>query len=143
MKLLPYFLEDEGARFSGAISLASNTDVLAEEEAIRIANYMESCLVIDDWLSNVADALTNKLEVPAKMWSDGTYVWDSRHSHYVRRYAARLPEDFVNHVKSQLASGFDPASLNSAELSAKFELLLEKVAEGDETIFDGSFSIED
>lgn len=74
MKLLPYYLEDEGAKSSGSISLFENRDVLSEDEANLVSNYMSSCLVIDDWLSNVKDALTNKLEIPAKIWSDGEYV---------------------------------------------------------------------
>ncbi|MES9906172.1 MAG: hypothetical protein ABW168_26270 [Sedimenticola sp.] len=138
MKLLPYYLEDEGAKFSGAISLAQNSEVLSDDEALLISNYMSSCVVIDEWLSNVKDALTNKLEVPSKTWSDGVYVWDSLHIHYVKKYRARLPLEFVGHVKKQVAAGFDPKMLNIDDLSSEFEEILKKV-QGDESYYDGSY----
>jgi hypothetical protein len=138
MKLLPYYLEDEGAKFSGAISLAQNTEVLSEDEALLISDYMSSCVVIDEWLSNVKDALTNKLEVPSKTWCDGVYVWDSLHIHYVKKYRARLPLEFVVHVKKQIDAGFDPQKLNKDDLRNKFEEILEKV-QGDESYYDGSY----
>jgi hypothetical protein len=139
MKLLPYYLEDEGAKFSGAISLAQNTEMLSEEDAHLISGYMNSCIVIDEWLSNVKDALTNKLNVPSKTWCDGTYVWDSLHIHYVEKYRVRLPLEFIAHVKKSIAAGFDPNILNKNDLSSKFEDILEKVAEGDESYYDGSY----
>lgn len=140
MKILPYYIEDEGAKFSGAISLAQNTGVLSEEEALLISNYMSSCIVIDEWLSNVKDALTNKLEVPAKTWCDGTYIWDSLHIHYVKKYHVRLPIDFVTHVKKQIDLGFDPSQLNKDKLSAQFETMLNKMTkEGDDSYYDGSY----
>lgn len=139
MKVLPYYLEDYGAKFSGSISLAQNTDVLSEEDALLISGYMNSCVVIDEWLSNVKDGLTNKLVIPARTWSDGVYVWDSSHIHYVKEYRARLPLEFVAHVKKQVEMGFDPSTLNRGELVSRYEEILKAMAKGDESYYDGSY----
>lgn len=139
MKLLPYYLEDDGAKFSGAISLVQNTERLSVEDALSISGYMSSCIVIDEWLSNVKDALTNKLVVPSKTWSDGIYVWDSSHIHYVKEYRARLPLEFIAHVSKQIETEFDPKKLSKDDLNVKYEEIIKKIAEGDESYYDGSY----
>lgn len=139
MKSLPYYKEEGGAEFSGAISLIQNIDVLTPDEALMIANYMCSCIVIDEWLSNIKDVLSNKLVIPSQTWSDGFYVWDASHIHYVREYHARLPVEFVAHVKRQLECRFDPHILNKEDLKSEFNKILKKLVGGDESIYDGSY----
>ena len=39
MKILPYYLEDEGAKCSGSISLVKNMEVLNEQDAKVISGY--------------------------------------------------------------------------------------------------------
>ena len=135
MKVLPHYKEDEGAKCSWSVSLLANVNFLSPEDAHLIFAYMESCAVIDGWLSNIRDPISGRFDIPAKTWSDGEYVWDSSHSHYVSRYAARLPEEFIEHVKRQVATGFDARTLDSAKLRADFERLLERLAAGDESFY--------
>jgi len=139
MKLLPYYQEQEGAKYSGAVKLSQNREYLNEKDAQLMVEYMSDGVVIDEWLSNVRDVLTNKPVIPSKTYSDGVYVWDASHIHYVKAYRARLPRDFVTHVKKQIASGIAPTWLNKLELSEQFQAILQKLAAGDESYYDGSF----
>lgn len=140
MKILSYYIEDSGAKFSGAISLMKNVESISEEDALLVVNYMNSCIVIDEWLSNTKDLIANKIIIPSKTWSDGAYVWDSSHIHYVKEDRARLPNEFLVHVKKQISSGFDTRILDKYVLFAEFERLLQKIADGDESVYDGSYS---
>lgn len=139
MKILPYYKEENRAKFSKAISLRENMEVVNEEDSILMSKYMDSCIVIDEWLSNARDVLTNNFVIPSKSFSDGTYVWDSSHIHYLRQYRARLPKEFISHVKKQIKNGFDPISLNKDMLSVKFEEMLKNMANGDESYYDASY----
>ncbi len=139
MKILPYYKEEDGAKFSKAISLLENIEAVSKENSITISEYMSSCIVIDDWLSNIKDVLTNKFVIPSKSFSDGVYVWDASHIHYLRNYRARLPKEFISHVKKQIKNGFDPRLLNKAVLSTEFEEMLENMANGDESYYDASY----
>ena len=96
---------------------------------------MESCVVIDEWLSNIRDPISGRLDIPSKTWCDGQYVWNSSHIHYVKKYRVRLPDEFVEHVKSRVKMKFDAKSLSKAELHAEFEEILSKLAAGDESFY--------
>lgn len=135
MKVLPYYIEDEGAKCSSSISLMQSMNVLSEDDSLNISAYMESCVVIDEWLSNIKDPITGRFDVPSKTWSDGEYIWDSSHIHYVRRYRARLPDEFVRHVKNRIEMNFDVKSLNKDTLRSEFENILEKLVSGDESFY--------
>ncbi len=135
MRVLPHYKEDEGAKCSSSISLAQNLDFLSQEDAQIISAYMESCVVIDEWLSNIKDPISGRLEIPSRTWSDGGYVWDSSHIHYVKRYRVRLPDEFVEHVKNRVKMKFDAKILNKAELHAEFEGILGKLVAGDESFY--------
>ncbi|MBC3911561.1 hypothetical protein [Undibacterium umbellatum] len=135
MKILPRYIEDEGGKCTSSISLVDNLDVLSVEDAHAIANYMESCTVIDEWLSNIRDPITKQFSIPSKTWSDGVYVWDSSHIHYVKNYRVRLPGQFVDHVKYRVALGFDFKTLMKDALRAEFELILDKLLNGDESFY--------
>ncbi len=74
MKILPYYIEDSGAKFSGAISLIKNIESISEEDVLLVVNYMNSCIVIDEWLSNTKDLIANNLVIPSITWSDGNYI---------------------------------------------------------------------
>lgn len=74
MKILPYYIEDSGTKFSGAISLIKNIESISEEDALLVVNYMNSCIVIDEWLSNTKDLIANNLVIPSRTWSDGNYI---------------------------------------------------------------------
>ncbi|TQV74917.1 hypothetical protein FLL45_08125 [Aliikangiella marina] len=139
MKMLPPYLEENNPIFENSISLSENINVLAENEAIEIANYMESCLVIDSWLSNIADVLTKEHSIQSKVWSDGEYFWNSSHIHYIKMYRARIPEDFRVHVKKRIEDRFDFESLDKENLITSFHHLLSKVAEGQQSVFDDSY----
>jgi len=135
MKMLPRFKEDVGLKSSGSISLVENMDVLSEADAKLLSTYMESCAVIDEWLSNIKNPITNRLEIPNRTWSDGDYVWDSAHIFYVAKYHARLPAEFMEHVKRQVESGFDAKVLDSKALREEFELVLPRLIAGDESYY--------
>lgn len=110
-------------------------EVLSETDSRLLSHYMSSCVVIDEWLSNIKDPVINRLTISSKTWSDGMYVWDSTHIHYVRIYRARLPEDFIWHVKNMIAQGFDVERLSKEKLRAEFELVLKKVVAGNESVY--------
>lgn len=133
MKVLPYYKEDEGIKCSSSISLMENLNFLSIEDAQIISAYMESCVVIDEWLSNIKDPISGRLDIPSKTWSDGKFAWDSSHIYYVRKYRARLPNVFVEHVKSQVSKMFDVNTLNKPELREEFEKALKKIIEGDDS----------
>jgi hypothetical protein len=135
MKVLPRYKEDEGAKCSSSISLIESLNSLSPQDAKIISMYMESCAVIDEWLSNIKDPISGHLEIPSKTWSDGTYAWDSSHIHYVKNYRVRLPNVFVAHVKKQLEIGFDGAGLNKAALREEFEKILDRLIAGDESLY--------
>lgn len=133
MKVLPYFLEDQGLKCAGSISLLENKKVLSQDDAEIISDYMGSCVVINAWLSNIVDPITNRATIPCKLWSDGAYVWDSCHIHYVKNYCVRLPDEFVDHVKRQVAIEFDAKALSKDKLRSEFELIMQKIIDGDES----------
>jgi hypothetical protein len=135
VKILPHFKEDDALKCSGSISLRQNMGALSEEDAQEISRYMESCVVIDEWLSNIRDPITDRVTVPSKTWSDGEYVWDSSHIHYVKNYRARVPSEFVDHVKRRMAMGFDVKALDRVALRAEFEPILKRVVKGDESYY--------
>jgi hypothetical protein len=135
VKVLPYYLEDEGIKCSYSIGLKENTATMSEIDAKAVSEYMESCVVIDEWLSNIKDPISGQLSIPSKTWSDGDYVWDSSHIHYLKNYRVRLPEEFVRHVKSKLQNGFDFNIPTKEVLHAEFELILGRLAEGDESFY--------
>lgn len=135
MKLLPRFKEDEGIKCSSSISLTENLNFLTPEDAERISAYMESCVVIDEWLSSIKNPINGRLEIPSKTWSDGEYAWDSSHIHYVKNYRARLPNEFFEHVKKRLEIGFEGASLSRVALREEFEGMLDKLLAGDESVY--------
>ncbi|WP_267691726.1 hypothetical protein [Massilia antarctica] len=109
--------------------------VLSNAEAEALATYMESGTVINEWLSNIKDPITNGLSIPSKTWSDGVYVWDSSHIHYVKKYGARLPADFLAHVRKRLDMGFDTKTLTREALCAEVERMLEQLANGEESCY--------
>lgn len=37
--------------------------------------------------------------VGSSVLTDGDWVWSAGHAHYVRTYAVRLPDEFVDHVR--------------------------------------------
>lgn len=135
MKLLPFYLEEPAAKFQGAVMLSENVDYFSAEESELLSGYMESCVVIEAWLSNVDDVLTKKFTIPAKTWSDGVYAWDSSHIHYLKNYRARLPDEFVEHVHRQLDAGFDPKNLVKASLHAEYQKTLQKIVGGDTSFY--------
>lgn len=133
MKVLPYYKEDEGAKCPSSISLVENLNYFSPDDAETIAAYMESCVIINEWLSNIKDPVSGRLEIPSKTWSDGQFAWDSSHIHYVKRYRVRLPDAFVEHVNNQLSQKFDTKTLNKAELREKFEQTLSRIIAGDDS----------
>ncbi|WP_284196097.1 hypothetical protein [Chitinimonas prasina] len=133
MKVLPYYKEDEGAKCPSSISLVENLNFLSTEDAQVISAYMESCVVIDEWLSNIKDPISGRLDIPSKTWSDGQFVWDSSHIHYVRKYRVRLPSVFVEHVKNQVSKKFDVNALIKSKLREGFEAALKKTIAGDDS----------
>lgn len=139
MKMLPFYKEDHGAQCSASISLRQNMNVLTAEDARMIFAYMESCAVVMQFLSNLRDPITGRFSIPANTWSDGAYIWASNHSHYVKDYRVRLPEDFVDHVRKRVETGFDVKTLNKDTLRPEVESILEKLIHKDESCWDVSF----
>jgi hypothetical protein len=139
MKILPNYKEGHLAQCSASISLQQNMNALTPEDAKIIFDYMESCVVIMQFLSNVQDPISGRFSIPSRTWSDGVYIWESNHSHYVRDYRVRLPKDFVDHVKKRVATGFDVKSLNRDALRPEVESTLEKLLRKDESCWDTSF----
>jgi hypothetical protein len=135
MKILPYFEEDEGAKCSYSISLKDNLEVLSKDQAKVISTYMESCVVIDEWLSNIKDPITGQFSIPSKTWCDGKYIWDSSHIFYLKNYRARLPEEFLNHVRLRLQGEVSFEGLRKDELRIEYESILAKLASGDESFY--------
>lgn len=139
MKVLPYYLEDPGFNCSGSISLVQNANVLSKKDATLIANYMSSGIVVDAWLSCIPDPLNRHHAFPSETRSDGTYMWDGSHIYYVREYKARLPLDFIAHVTKQIATHFDPKSLDKEFLISEYNAIFEKLVKGDESFYDISW----
>lgn len=139
MKILPYYREERKAKFSGAISLAENMNVLSVEDAYMISDYMQSCVVVEAWLSNSEDVVSKKPSIPSEYYSDGFYMWDASHIYYARKYHARLPVNFITHVFNQIKSGFDPNLLNEDYLKLEYNEFLEKLDEGGDCLYDGSY----
>lgn len=128
-------MEESAAKFQGSLWLGECLDYFNAEEAALLSGYMESCMVIEAWLSNIEDVMTKKFTIPAKTWSDGLYAWDSSHIHYLKNYRARLPNEFVEHVRKQIESGFDSKSLVKASLHAEYQRVLRKIVDGDESFY--------
>lgn len=136
MKLLPLFKEETTAGYSRAISLVGNTGYFSAEDAERISGYMESCVVIESWLSNIRDVVSKEYCIPAKTWSDGAFAWDSSHIHYLKIYRARLPDEFVNHVRLQISLG--PKAKEEKEiLHSRYQDTIRKLMDGNEDFFAG------
>lgn len=126
MKILPYYLEEDGRKCSYSIGLKENFSKVNEADAKAISEYMESCVVIDEWLSNIKDLISGQFYIPSRTWFDGEYIWDSSHIHYLRNYRVRLPQEFVSHVKSRLQNGFDFSVFAKEKLRAEFEFYSRK-----------------
>ncbi|SHO57666.1 hypothetical protein [Vibrio quintilis] len=139
MKVLPYYKEETKRQCSAAISLVDNINVLSKKESAIVTNYMSSCLIIDQWLSNGMDILTREYVIPTQLWSDGIYVWNESHIYYVRKYRAKLPSAFISHIYEQVDIGYDPKGLNIGNLITKYENISKKISEGDESFYDISY----
>jgi hypothetical protein len=136
MKLLPFYLEEPAAKYRCAVRLSESIEYFSVEEAALLSGYMESCIVIESWISNVDDVLTKKFMIPAKTWSDGVYAWDSSHIYYLKSYRARLPNEFVEHVRRQIETGFDPKkNLVKAKLHAEYQNTLQKIVDGNDSLY--------
>jgi len=140
MKILPNYIEKKGLKPDAAISLKKNMNILSEEEAQVIADYMVSCLVIDEWLSPNQDPIDGSKWIPTRTWSDGIYFWKEDHIHFVREYRARLPRAFIEHVKLQIYSEFDASLLDKNALYRAYtEALESKMENNNDDFYDLSY----
>jgi hypothetical protein len=139
MKFLPFYLEEDRPKYSGAISLKQNINYLSEEDTELISNYMTSCALIDEWMYIGPDVFSKSNCIPTETWSDGEYFWEASHIFYVAKHRARLPIDFIMHVKKNIKSSFDPAVLDKEKLLLEYIRILEKINSGDESYYDGSY----
>lgn len=71
----------------------------------KIVDYMKKCKVSSDSPSIVTDVFTGKpINVTLSCMNDGQYAWRSDLIYYIENYNLRLPDDFINHVLSQINS---------------------------------------
>lgn len=67
-----------------------------------LVRYLESGVVLRRVRSRTIDLVhpTRGKSVPGSILTDGEWIWPAGHAHYVERYAVRLPDDFLLHVRS-------------------------------------------
>lgn len=79
-------------------SIEDNLNKLSEETAKKVVAYLESGLVLREYVSPTTDPYDQKTRLPVVIYTDGEYIWDSIIIHWVAKYRVNLPETFLNHV---------------------------------------------
>lgn len=73
------------------------------KDKARIINYMKKCKVGAIAPAIITDIIDKETIIPELyMMNDGIYTWRSDVIYYVEKYDMELPEDFIQHVLSQL-----------------------------------------
>ena len=102
MKLVPPFKEQLSADYKSDFrNLSDNMNAISDSDVDIIVNYLNSCVMVDEWLSAIPDPINKSVKIPNRSWTDGTYYWDEMLIHFVRHYKARLPRDFIAHIKRE------------------------------------------
>jgi hypothetical protein len=81
----------------------------------QLVHYLRAGSTLVASPSMVRDVLANNAMIGSlEIRTDGTYAWPSDLAHYVERHHARVPEDFLQHVRS--LSFTVPPNINVAQL---------------------------
>jgi len=67
------------------------------EELEKVASYLDNGKIINHYMRYSSCRLCGE-DLGASDCSDGTYVWPSKCSHYLRKHRIFLPGDFMDHV---------------------------------------------
>jgi hypothetical protein len=97
-------------------SIENNKFILSEALAGELVNYLDSGVVLFEFVSPTTDPYNDSDVIPNKVLSDGVYVWDWVVINWVVKYRIRLPDLFLAHVKNQkknknLINGLNVVSL--------------------------------
>ena len=80
-------------------SLDENKYVLSEKLAEEIAQYLESGLILLEFVSPTTDPYNEQDEIRFAILTDGVYLWDWIIINWIRKYRVRLPDDFLNYFE--------------------------------------------
>lgn len=105
-------------------SLRDSVTARPHADEDRIAAYLERGNVLAASGTMVYDVLQEHREPVAvlEMLTDGTWLWPSDLSYYVRTYHVRVPDELVSHAEAQ---GWEPPTLDRAALTEVEERLFE------------------
>jgi hypothetical protein len=67
------------------------------EELEKVASYFDNGKAINHYMGYSSCRLCGE-DLGASDCSDGTYIWPSKCSHYLRKHRIFLPGDFMDHV---------------------------------------------
>lgn len=74
-----------------------------------LADYLRSGQMVLSWMEQTIDVIAGRFSVPggSAILSDGTFFWRLDAADYVETYGVQLPEEFIRHVKNDLAKPQD------------------------------------
>ncbi|MFF0779653.1 hypothetical protein [Streptomyces sp. NPDC003720] len=99
------FYREIGGRATTADDSPSLRDVVQNSgpwDEDRVLAYLESALEIYTTMGAERDALTGEEWIvgSGSLMTDGTWLWPVDLTHYVRRHHAALPQEFLDHIRT-------------------------------------------
>src|SRR5262245_32748337 len=115
LKRIGYFRElGHGDKEGPSIRACVCSDLHLDED--RIINYLTTAIVLSIVLGISRDYfdLSTIIGAPRNM-TDGVYLWPSDLTHYIKNYHCRIPDDFVDHMRSR---GWEPPGSKDIDMEA-------------------------
>ncbi len=73
--------------------------VSADEKQIFL-NYMNQAKIVWEFLSSIPDPISHKSVIRNSVHSDGVFIWEGLHIHFLEDYDLDLPKEFKEHILS-------------------------------------------
>ncbi len=75
-------------------------DKVSSAEKQIFLDYMNKAKVICEFLSSMPDPINPKYAIKTSTYSDGVFIWEGLHIHFLVHYNLDLPKEFKEHILS-------------------------------------------
>lgn len=121
LKYLLLYRERFEKKAAGASASATDHfDTLTEDEARMVLSYMESGLILWDFVSPTTAPLGNNADVANVIFTDGCFAWDGLLMFWISQYRIALPEEFLQHAITRKTVDIEGLADRKHKLMADF-----------------------
>jgi len=104
IKRLPHYLhlethENSSQRPFWMEDIKPHLNKLSANQASKISDYMKLAPMIMAWMGVIKDPMDPSNFIGTSEYSDGFFVWEDIHIHYVRKYRVDPPQVFIDHIE--------------------------------------------